>query len=286
MGIFDVIRRKKWDLGIIRISEGHRWNLKKWDYHIIKAPKNCWYADPFILEITPKYIVLLVEEYSYSINKGRIARLIIDKNSYKIKDSKIILEIDTHLSFPNIYKKEEKIYVFPENSESGGLYLYEYKKNENQLLLYKKICSQPLTDAIYTESFGQPMLFATKLPVQNKNILFIYKFDKKKESFVPYKEVLLADNTARGAGNFFISDGKLIRPAQNCNNGYGCGLVFQTIDFVNGEFVVNELSRMNPPKGYDGMHTYNMQDDYVVVDLHKCCHPYIHRILQSIKRLL
>lgn len=283
MKMFDRIRQKKWDLGIARVSEGHKWNSCNWDFHIIKAPRNCWYADPFILEVNTQYVVLLVEEFSYSIKRGRIAKLVIDKQDYKIKESKILLDLSTHLSFPNILRKGNRVYIYPENSESGNLFIYEYDLENDTLKPAELLCPHPLTDADYTEYFGDPLLFATQLPFQNKNILFVYKKDDSNK-FVAFKKIILPDNTARGAGSFFVSDGMSIRPAQNCNNGYGSGLVFQNIEFINDNFEIRELLRVYPPKNYIGMHTYNQLGDYVVVDLHKERHPHLHRLFQFIKK--
>lgn len=51
-----------------------------------------WFADPFILNVDEENIILLVEEFCYSFNKGRIAKLVVSRKDYILKEMKIVLE--------------------------------------------------------------------------------------------------------------------------------------------------------------------------------------------------
>ena len=286
MNLAEQIRRYKWDLGIAFESEGHRYNNPNWNFHIIKAPKNKWYADPFILDVTDNDIILLVEEFTYRIKRGRLAKLTIDRETYNIKNEKIILDLPTHLSFPAIIRISDDIYVYPENSASGKSLLYRYHTSDDSLVLVNTLCELPLTDAIITELYGKNYLFATKIPTQNGNELVLYESDKALGFYQPVQKIQLRDNTARSAGDIFIDNNKIIRPAQNCNGGYGIGLVFQEISKNNdGNIVLKELFRKSPYRHYIGMHTYNQYKGCIIVDLHTRRHPYLHRVLSTIKRI-
>ncbi len=72
---------------------------------------NRWYADPFILDYDDQEIILLVEDFSDTDKKGKISKLVIDRKSMRIKDVRIILELDSHLSFPVIERREDAIYI-------------------------------------------------------------------------------------------------------------------------------------------------------------------------------
>ena len=61
---------------------------------------NSWFADPFILEVTDDIIIVLVEEVTKKIRKGRITKLVIDRRTNHVVEKKIILERSGHLSFP------------------------------------------------------------------------------------------------------------------------------------------------------------------------------------------
>lgn len=70
-----------------------------------------WFADPFILDVTENEIILLCEEYYYPIKRGRIAKLVIDKKTRELKECQVVLELDTHLSFPAIFRKGDDVYI-------------------------------------------------------------------------------------------------------------------------------------------------------------------------------
>ena len=94
-----LLEESEWKLGILLNGyDDLKANRVKWISNGIY--KNKWFADPFILDFDDKKITLLVEEFDYSIHRGRIARLVIDRNSWTITDCKIILDLGTHLSFP------------------------------------------------------------------------------------------------------------------------------------------------------------------------------------------
>lgn len=286
MKLFDIIRRYKWDLGIALKSEGHRYDAPEWSFHIVKAPKNKWYADPFILDVTAANIIVLVEEFTYSVNRGRLAKLIIDKKTYKIKSEKIILDLSTHLSFPAILRIGDSVYIYPENSASGKSTLYRFNPKDDGLVVVNTLSDLPLTDAIITEIEGHYYLFATKIPTQNSNELTIYESNEKIGSYHPIQAISLSDNTARSAGDIFVDGNRIIRPAQNCNGGYGVGLVFQEVTKDSeGHIAIKELFRKSPYANYIGMHTYNQYKGYVIVDLHARRHPVLHQLLLTIKRI-
>lgn len=286
MKLFDLIRRYKWDLGIALKSEGHSYDAPEWNFHIVKAPKNKWYADPFILDVTSDNIIVLVEEFTYSINRGRLAKLIIDKKTYKLKSEKIILDLSTHLSFPAILRTGDSIYIYPENSASGKSTLYRFNPKDDSLVVVNTLSDLPLTDAIITEIEGDYYLFATKIPTQNSNELTIYESNEKIGSYHPIQTMNLSDSTARSAGDIFVDGDRIIRPAQNCNGGYGVGLVFQEVTKDSeGHIAIKELLRKLPYANYIGMHTYNQYKGYVIVDLHARRHPVLHQLLLTIKRI-
>ena len=71
--------------------------------------KDRWFADPFILDVTDDKIYVLVEEYYYPHKRGRLAMLTIDKASNSLLKVDTILELDSHLSFPAIIRRGDKI---------------------------------------------------------------------------------------------------------------------------------------------------------------------------------
>ena len=75
---------------------------------------------------------------------------------------------------------------------------------------------------------------------------------------------LIDASAARPAGNVFLHGDALLRPAQDCTDGYGSGLAFCRIDEVGpGSFRQTIVRRLRPPAR---VHTFNFTPRYVAID--------------------
>lgn len=279
-----IFSRSIWNIGFIDFSNTDDL-FKVWDIRQMKHHEKKWFADPFILDVTDSEIVVLVEEMDFKRDKGRIACLKINRDNYELVEHKILLELKTHLSFPAIIRNNDEVYVYPENSESGKLLLYQYDFNKNALVEVESMINQPLTDAIYYRDNNGEFILSTMMPDPNGRCLYIYKKVDGGE-FKQLQTVLFDDNSARNAGDIFFIDGKLIRPAQNCNEYYGKGIVFQDVTINDSGFGFKEIGRVDVPRGYNGMHTFNTYKGVTVVDLRRPVHPFIHSTFIKLRNLL
>ena len=270
----------RWDLGFVMSSMdevlgGEKLQVKRVNSHY----RNRWFADPFILLYDEDEIVLLVEDYWDSDCLGRISKLVIDRHKYEIKEVKVILQLDSHLSFPAIMRVEGKIYIYPENSRAGGLWLYECKK-------IKLLSDLPLTDAVITNLFGKKQIFSTKEPNPNKSILDIYDWNDKRKSFEYCESVTFHENIARNAGVFFEYKGTIYRPAQECNGMYGHAVSIQKVEKSGNNYQFTEVRRIMPPKGAFGIHTFNTYNGLTVIDMKVFRHPWVAKPLFTIRNWL
>lgn len=279
-----------WKIGFIQNSiDGI---LKDEQFHIkyLSLPSDRWWADPFILDVTDKEIVLLVEEYQYKRKRGTIAKLVIDKETLSVNSDEEILVLDTHLSFPAILRKNQ-VYVYPENSKGECLKLYRYDQNDNKLVDGDVICDVPLTDAIYTELWGESMIVSTKNPDPNGKVLGFYiPQDKNKgiigNSYQLKEEIEFDEKVARNAGDWFEYQGKLYRPAQECNVEYGHSTYLQEIiKDNNGKLHFKNIRTLTSnEKGFErGLHTFNIFKGLTVIDVKGYRYPKIARVLKRIR---
>ncbi len=241
--------------------------------HVMRhSYKDRWFADPFILDITNDEIRLLVECVTDDTRKGRIALLNVDRKTYSLKDMQFILDLPTHLSFPFIMRKNGRIYVYPENGDSGKLNKYEFDLENKVFVFQNTIISKALGDAIITEAFGCPLLFATEQPDMNGCNLSIYKKNNN-NSWVIDQYVCFDEHVARMAGDFFKIGDKIYRPAQECNESYGHGLVIQQVtppsESNNMKWQFKEICRMTSPLNRYPLclHTLNSFKDIIVMDV-------------------
>ncbi len=232
------------------------------------VPDDRWFADPFIVDVDTDHITLLVEEFLHSTGRGRLARLTVSRADYSLLQNDTLLDLDTHLSFPMIVRKQGKVYICPENSQSGKLNIYEYDAADGRCIPCGTMSEEPLVDAIWEEIDGDEYLFATQQPSPNGNKLEVYKKDDDGE-YRHCQDLTFNDNIARNGGAFFRIDGKMYRPAQDCNGGYGRGLSIQQVTHRDGKFEMTETARIKSPRGYrdHGMHTLNEYKDVTVIDI-------------------
>lgn len=251
-----------------------------------------WFADPFILDADEKNITLLVEDFDDASQLGKISRLKIDRLSMELKDVKVILSLKTHLSFPNIIRKTDEagkqhIYIYPENYHGDGLSLYEYLPATEEVKKMKLFTADPLTDADYVEYFGKPQIFSTRVPMENKDVLYIY--EQTQGTFAEVAQVKFDECTARNAGGFFMHGDKVYRPAQECNGGfYGHAVSLQRVDLDGTGYRFTELRRIYPPKDGKsiGIHTFNTYKGLTVIDVKQYRHPLVAKSFTFIANLI
>lgn len=273
-----------WTLGFVR---GGMLSLMEYDtYQVdwVEVPKDRWFADPFILDVTDDEIHLLVEDYPYTTQKGIISLLKIDCQTYKIISRKEILELPTHLSFPNIIRRDGKIYIYPESAKSGKLDVYEFDSLKEEVSYKATICNDSIWDSDITELFGRPMLFTA---AHNDKQLDIYAWDDSKQRFVS-KYVVPSDNkNSRLGGKIFEYKGRVYYPAQDCEGDYGAAIDIKEILFSDDQFYTTELKKIksNHPKHRRGLHTINEYKGIVVIDVHGYRYGWIGKAISTLVNL-
>ena len=241
--------------------------------------KDRWFADPFILDVTDDKIYVLVEEYYYPHKRGRLAMLTVDRASNSLIKADTILELDSHLSFPAIIRREGKILVYPENYKGGGQKIYELDLEKPALVNGKQISDALLTDAVYTELFGKKQIYSTESSNPNESTLGVYEIDESGK-YVKVKDYHFPERIARNAGDWFEYKGKKYRPALECNFEYGHAISFQQIEESPDGLTFKELWRKTSPHPTMkvAFHTFNMYKGVMVVD----CRGYRYRALAGI----
>lgn len=258
-------------------------------FKAVKNPyKDRWFADPFILSYDNNNVYLLVEEYRYIDHKGRISKLTVNKESLEIDDVITLIEEDTHLSFPAIMRKEGMIFVYPENSQANGLWLYEYDSQTETCKKIDKLSGLPLTDAIITERLGEKMVFSTREPIPNNNVLEVFEWNSMERSYKSSQIIEFKENLARNAGDFFVFENNIYRPAQECNTIYGHAISIQKLLYVNGIVEFEEIRRITVPsiKWGIGIHTFNTLDEMIVTDFRKFRNVYFGYFALMMKKLV
>lgn len=284
------LRHNLWNLGFIEEGLADTLTNKNPKIHWVrKHIKDRWFADPFILNVTDSEIIILAEEYCYEVRRGRIARVIIDRKTYEEKDFEIILDLPTHLSFPFIIRREDKIYLMPENSASGCSTVYEYDDSTRKLTSLHHLAEEPFTDATIFDMNGMSYLCTTMQPETNSKSLKIYSFDKDNLKVVNrIANVEFPIVCGRNAGEVFEVGGHLYRPAQDCTLRYGHGVILQKMGMKDGEWMFENVNSLYPHtfKYNQGIHTFNNYKGLIVIDARGFRNPILGRVLTYIFKLI
>ena len=91
----------------------------------LKNPKNCFLADPFVIENYGRYFCF-VENYSFIQKKGNISVYELENNKAKYLGESINEKF--HLSYPFVFKYLDDFYMLPESSQNKDLRLYKSEK--------------------------------------------------------------------------------------------------------------------------------------------------------------
>ena len=257
----------------------------KWMKH---PYKDRWFADPFILKVTDNEIVVFVEECPIENPKGIICELVIERESMEMKKRYVLLELETHLSYPAIIRYNGKVYVYPENGISGRLNLYEYDEANHRLINPNCILNMAVADATILERQGGYYMVATKYPDTQENT-FLYSSNSLFGPFVELKGGAFQTrrNCSRPGGGWICVDKGLYRPAQDCVVRYGSALSMMKVDLSNNG-IREEISFSIQPlsKRYsEGIHTINYCQQLCVVDGYGYLFPIMKYVACLVHRL-
>jgi hypothetical protein len=268
---------KKWIIGIFRNNIKDIIRSKTFDPDIhwfsIKAI-DTFYADPFLLFSKDETIKIILEEFSFAKDYGKISLMTLNKN-FKQVNHKVLLDTKSHLSYPFEFTENNKTYIFPEAGQSGKLSCYEYDPVNESIVFIQDILNLPLLDSNILKQDDKYWIFGSLGDNVTGYKLYVFFSDSLLGPYIPHSgnPVKSGLDGTRTAGNFIEVDGIIYRPSQNCQNLYGESITINKITELNKISVVEEpymticINRRNRSNyGMHTIHTINSRGDIIVVD--------------------
>jgi hypothetical protein len=220
-------------------------------------------ADPFPFEWQGQ-TCLFFERLDYRSGKGLIYAQKFDAKG-PVGEAELVIEEPWHLSYPFLIERKGELYMVPEASLSGALYIYRCVEfpgkwqREGQLLN-----GIEAADATIFEHAGRFwMTSVTRDGIGGySDTLAIHH---AQDLLGPWEEhaqrpVLMDSRFARPAGAVVAVDGALVRPVQDCSTGYGKALALMRIDQLDAEnFAQTRTALIEPGPKWPGtrLHTIN-----------------------------
>lgn len=260
---------ESWNVAWRRCSSGSVIEDKKTPFFIIRNSCRYWAADPFLFSHDGEYYVF-AELYDYIARKGVIGYC--KWNGKRFGHWKAVIKEKYHLSYPFIFEHDGGIYIMPESGANQSLQLYRAvsfpDKWEKVRTLRENVVYGDTTPFCYEQhTFG--LTYDLEKTHEPKLALLDFENDKN-------DRIVNVDNIdlRRPAGKYFIYNDALVRPAQNCRGDYGKGLLFYRCYVNNGEYSERLVAEVLPQElSYsrriylDGMHTYNADEHFEVIDI-------------------
>ena len=237
-------------------------------------PRGKFWADPFIVN-KGEDTYIFFEELEYKNWKGYISYMKVDSNDGYSHPTKI-LERPYHLSYPFIFSYDNEMYMIPESRENNTMELYHCENFPDQWTFKHKVMEGlQACDTTLLEYQGKWWMFTvlnSHEKCMNAEDLYIFYADSPlAKDWTPHRNnPVISDATiARSAGNFFIQNGKLYRPSQNCSGIYGKSLnINEVIELTADSYKEKKIYEDTATWSLrvEGVHTYNQTEKLVVSD--------------------
>ena len=273
--IFRKVFSKKyiWNIGFLK-EKFNKENLK--NINIFKNLHNRFIADPFLIKHDKKNYVF-VEDYCFKNKKGSISCFLLEDNKEKFLGK--VIEEKFHLSFPFLFKFNEKIYMCPETSEINEIRIYECLEFPTKWK-YKKTLIKNIF-AVDTLLFKKDSKWWLLTNTDSNNInysselsIFYSNEGPLTENWNEHKNnpLIVDANNARNGGLIFDNN-EIYRVNQKIGyNIYGAELDVNLIKEINEEnYVEDKIYNIKPNflKNTIGVHHLSYNDEYSVIDFLK-----------------
>ncbi|OGW69833.1 MAG: hypothetical protein A2036_01320 [Omnitrophica bacterium GWA2_50_21] len=265
---------EQWILAVARHDSKTDFFPAPEDVKIIEPPSGYSWADPFLVnEKGRKYIFF--EEYNFLNPKGAIRVAELSDSSTLVNSPTTVLDEPFHVSYPCIFKWNDRYYMIPETMARHQIRLYRADLFPHKWTLEKILVEDIFAADPSVLNFGGLWwLFASirknSAQINNETVDLFYSETPLGPWKIHAKSPIKKDIfSSRPAGRPFEREGAWYRPAQDCSRRYGFAISINRIDIVNPkEYKETLISRIYPnwKKGLLATHTLNQNGNLSVFD--------------------
>ncbi len=222
-----------------------------------------FYADPFPVAANGR-TYLFVEEFEHQARRGIISAVEFNESG-PVGKPRPVLEASFHLSYPFVFGHRGEMWMVPESCAAGTIDLYRAAPFPDRWIKEATLVAGLVaSDATLLEHAGRWWMFATVRDDGGaySDALCIWSSHDILGPWQPHRQNPLVVDiaTARPAGHIVRRGGKLIRPFQDCREGYGSALGLAEITRLDEEgFAQRVETILRPGPIWPGrrLHTLN-----------------------------
>jgi hypothetical protein len=241
-------------------------------WHNLPDDSRRFYADPFPI-LHQGVLTLFVEEYEHRLGKGIISAVTFG-NDGPIGQLRPVLEQPGHLSYPFVFEREGQMWMIPESCSAGTIDLFRAAAFPGGWTKEATLVSDvTASDATLVEHGGMWWLFATVRDDGGaySDALHLWSAPDFRGPWTPHPHnpVLIDIASARPAGRMVMRNNALLRPVQDCRQGYGAALGIARVTRLDQEGFKQEVeSIIGPGPAWPGrrLHTLNSAGGFEFID--------------------
>jgi hypothetical protein len=215
----------------------------------------------------------------------------------KVSKMRVAYEADFHLSFPFIFEKDGDVYIMPEYSYGRSIAFLKATHFPDKWEKVSEILEgRRYVDSSLVEYNDTEYLFTQDI-TDSYNGGGLSVFYNENGNWLSHGNNPLVTDSAfsRLGGKVLNINGKLIRVCQDCSEDYGTELHFQQIDELSKDsyeeqnicnIETKDIKLFSKKNSFKGIHTYNNNDNYEIVDLKNRDGIRIGNIINMLYRLL
>lgn len=231
-------------------------------------------ADPFGLFHGDGFTVL-VEAYDYRVKRGEIHYYSYDR-SWRLRQRGVALKEPFHLSYPQLIRSGDDIFMLPEAYQSGRLTLYRAVDFPQAWEPVAVLMEEPAVDSTVFHHQQRWWMFYALYGEDGRDTreLHVAFADSLTGPWRkhPQNPVRTGRGSSRPAGSPFTRDGELYFPTQDCTSSYGGGINLLRIDRLTPtEFSADIVKRLSPEgwlRGFEqGLHTLSDGGGVTMIDV-------------------
>ncbi len=243
-------------------------------FRLVPNPAYAWAADPFLVQFQNR-IYLFAELFLYKSERNGVIGYCEYKDG-SFSEWKVSMDEHWHLSYPNVFVENGKLYMCPESYQKHEVGIYELQEFPNQWKQVRTLFTNvQYVDTTFLKEGGDHYAFTFKPTFQgDAGTLLLLKEDSERKIWSDPVEITGDVSFSRPGGNFIKKNGRLYRVSQNSTNSYGEGIVFSKVESlwpVYRERIVKRIMpdnlRILTKKKVLGVHTYNQCAGIEVIDI-------------------
>jgi hypothetical protein len=242
-------------------------------WHVVSPPGDRSWADPFIFENDGEVFVFL-EQVRFADRKGELAVGRLERGG-ELSALEPIMPAPHHRSYPFVLRDGGQTFMIPESRENRRVELWaatDFPTGWSHVAALLEDVDAVDASVVHHDGLYWMWVNQSFDGGRLDDETFLYFSDRLESGWTPHpRNPVVSDaRRARPAGRPFLHKGVLVRPAQDCTEGYGSRVVFNAVELLTpDDYRERPVGSLEPDwaTGRDrGAHTYTFDGSWEAAD--------------------